>query len=263
MKYSSIAVLALIGAVSAVNLNRRHYSPIDPEYYASLSSDIQMGRGRGDAFDGDENSVSQYDDGHKIPYEAFKKREDKKADDLIQMQSELESFQMNTFGKKLSGKDAYDLDGNTASEYDDASNINGGNPYAPVIKGQDPETPAELDIQGEQGKILKQMKAEKAAADKKALPKPAKKTAAEKAQKAEAKAEAKKALEAAAPKKEEDLKKAAEVINEETIKERTKDGIEKKEGEIVGAASDKKPAAAETKAAPKAAAPAPAPKAAK
>jgi hypothetical protein len=57
---------------------------------------------------------------------------------LVQMQEHLESFQRKQFGKSIRQRDAYDGD-MTGSEYDDAENINGGNPYMNTITGQDGE----------------------------------------------------------------------------------------------------------------------------
>lgn len=142
MKSASLAVMALLGSASAVKLQDSMY---DPEYYAGLYTNILLdldsykhyhgSRNHGnngkhrDVYDLDPTTVSPYDDmDYHVPasnaerqdwFDEAKKHQNQK----IYAQRDGQILHQRT------KKDAYDSDPNTASPYDAAANINGGNPH--------------------------------------------------------------------------------------------------------------------------------------
>lgn len=97
-----------------------------------------------DNFDGSPNSVSVYDDGHNIqPMSQQEKDAHAEAKEKYANQSHTAS--VKSFAQKAhkhrhhktkGHKDAYDNDVDSASPYDDSSNINGGNPYMKTLKDE-------------------------------------------------------------------------------------------------------------------------------
>merc|ERR1719240_52762 len=142
MKSGFLAVMALLGHVSAVQLRKE--SMYDPEFYAGLYTNILLdvdsykhhhdkkseGKLRKDAYDLDPTTVSPYDamDQHQ-PWTNEQRKEwfenkakhDKNTYKIFDAQIDSESLAQKP------KRDAYDHDANTASPYDAGANINGGN----------------------------------------------------------------------------------------------------------------------------------------
>mmetsp|Transcript_26052 Transcript_26052/g.39852 ORF Transcript_26052/g.39852 Transcript_26052/m.39852 type:complete len:275 (+) Transcript_26052:233-1057(+) len=131
---------------------------------------------------------------------------------------------------KSKGKDAFDLDHNTASEFDDASNINNGNPYFKHLPNDTPIAESEADLKKKIKKDIETKEAEKAKKDGK-IPDPAPDTKEQGDAKAAAKSDSDKAFGDAAPKKEEEAKAIGENVDEASIKEKKPDGSDKPDGE--------------------------------
>ena len=154
MKSGFIAVMALLGHVSAVQLNKE--SMYDPEYYASLYTNVLLETDAGkhhngshkakDAYDWDPNTVSPYDADPQFKTstneerkEWFKISNEHKANPTKIFDLQMKSH--NLAQKDRQGKDAYDYDPTTTSPYDAANNINGGNPHGIKSAYTDNDTP--------------------------------------------------------------------------------------------------------------------------
>lgn len=120
-------------------------------------------------------------------------------------------------------KDAYDGDTNTGSVYDDASNINGGNPYFKHLSNDVPIGESENELKKTIKKDLDK-KAEAKAKKESGVADPAPDSESETSNKAKAKAGADTAFGDAVPKEAEAVKGAAEVVGEDPAVELKKDG---------------------------------------
>lgn len=145
--------MALLGHVSAVKLSKE--SMYDPEYYAGLYTNVLLDvsslkhhndkvRNK-DAYDLDPETVSPYDsmDQHK-PWTNEQRK------DWFKKKSEHDEHKYKIFDDaqissenlvQRTKKDAYDYDGTSASPYDAASNINGGNVVGIKSSYTDNDTP--------------------------------------------------------------------------------------------------------------------------
>ena len=142
MKSGFLAVMALLGHVSAVQLRKE--SMYDPEFYAGLYTNILLdvdtykhhhdkkneGKLRKDAYDLDPTTVSPYDameqnqpwtNEQRKEWFENKAKHDKNTYKIFDAQIDSESLAQKP------KRDAYDHDANTASPYDAGANINGGN----------------------------------------------------------------------------------------------------------------------------------------
>lgn len=148
---TTFAVMALFASASAV-------SPIDPEYYASIATEININnsilhrhhhqkpaKGK-DAYDGDSNTVSMYDDMQQFPNERAAKaahadNKSKYGAQRIHGDTRAQTGHRHHHHHRHHKADAYDHDPTTTSDYDDAKNINKGmNPYSRVFGDAD-DTP--------------------------------------------------------------------------------------------------------------------------
>lgn len=169
--------MALLGAASAIR-----FSPTDPEYYAATEAEVNLSssilrrhrkpKAHKDAYDLDPDTVSQYDDMKQYfinPADKaahIKKRETYGAqrihgDTRAQIASSHRLHHHHRHNKHHGKKDAYDHDPHTTSEFDDASNINGGNPYMKAIAGDDSSSGPNLKLL--ESKIADKLKAKEAA----------------------------------------------------------------------------------------------------
>ena len=225
---TSFAIMALLGAAAAVR-----FEPTDPEFYAATEAEVYTTnavlRRKRDAYDHDPNTVSQYDDmpqHGRISAEEIKLREERhkkygtqrihgdsraqrpardaydldpdtvsQYDDMRQHQRRsaesdkdhkdlkekfgAQRIHGDTRAQIRSGhshrhhhkhhhgkKDAYDYDTHTTSEFDDASNINGGSPYMKAI-GDAPSGP---NVKVLEEKIADKLKKNKALKEQVASP---------------------------------------------------------------------------------------------
>ena len=160
MKSGFLAVMALLGHVSAVQLRKE--SMYDPEFYAGLYSNIlldvdsdkhhhgsNVGSNKAkDAYDFDPTSVSPYDsDVQHFPASNderkawFKWANEHKEHTYKIFDAQVGSASLTQKPNSNKGKDAYDHDQTTTSPYDAGSNINGGNVYGIKNSYTDNDTP--------------------------------------------------------------------------------------------------------------------------
>ena len=150
---TSFAIMALIGASAAIR-----FESTDPEYYAATEQEVNLDSeilrrhhhhgqavrpiAKRDAYDHDPDTVSQYDDmkQHFInPADKAAHIEKKAAYGAQRIHGDTRAQVIaghrhhHSHHKHHTKKDAYDYDPHTTSEFDDASNINGGNPYTHAI----------------------------------------------------------------------------------------------------------------------------------
>ena len=178
---TTFAIMAVLSVAAAIT-----FEPTDPEYYAATEAEINLSssmlrrkhhhkhharplRTR-DAYDLDPDTVSVYDDmkqHYRDPGEKAAHNEKKEKYGAQRIHGDTRAQvsaghrHHHHHNKHHGKKDAYDYDPHTASEYDDASNINGGNPYMKAIAGDDsPKGPGLKELEG---KIADKLKAKAAA----------------------------------------------------------------------------------------------------
>lgn len=144
--------MALLGHVSAVQLNRE--SVYDPEYYASLYTNVLLDTDSYKHHNGSHKSKDAYDlDPTTVsPYDAdtqYKTSTNEERKEWFKLSNEHKANTYKIFDLQVKSeglaqkdrKDAYDYDPTTTSPYDAGNNINGGNPHGIKSSYTDNDTP--------------------------------------------------------------------------------------------------------------------------
>jgi len=157
--------MALLGYTSGM----RFESMYEPEYYAGLYTNVLVDvdafrakhqhnnhghhHTRRDEYDGDSNTVSQYDAMDHHQTWTNKERQDY-FENRAEHVNKYGSFIQNKHQHRQSKRDAYDFDPTSASPYDSGANINGGNAYG--IKS--PYTDNDTEIGPKEGAYIEAIK---------------------------------------------------------------------------------------------------------